>query len=238
MQEVVGEEFEKRNQEILWFDFLKNFASFLIDFAKTIIIVVVIAFLVRFYLVQPFYVYGSSMEPNYVHGEYILINEIVYQFKNPLRGDVVVFKYPLNPSESYIKRIIALPGETIEIKDGGVFIFNKEAPEGVLLKESYLSESIRTEGEIKRTLGEDEYFVLGDNRLNSSDSRFWGVLPRKNILGKSWLVFRAKFWKTFVLGDHKISIPLGIERFGFVHRPIYNLTLALFPLGSFPQNQL
>jgi len=155
---------------------------------KIVVISLAIILPIRYYFVQPFFVRGASMEPNFDSGQYLVVNEISYRFGEPKRGEVIVFKYPLNPSQYYIKRIIGLPGETIEIKDGKVYIYNSQFPEGKVLDESaYLPSDTKTPGNLKVALGEKEYFVLGDNRWASSDSRQWGVLPEENIIGRVWV---------------------------------------------------
>lgn len=162
--------------------------SFIWELAKVIIISLAIIIPVRVFLVQPFFVRGASMEPNFRDGQYLIINEINYRFSAPLRGDVVVFRYPQDPSQYYIKRIIGLPKEKLEIKDSQIFIYNKESPAGILLDESeYIPRKGSTSGTLEISLGEDEYFVLGDNRVHSSDSRRWGPLPRKYIVGRAWI---------------------------------------------------
>ncbi len=165
---------------------MRNFLIFLWEMSKIIIIALVIVIPIRYFLFQPFFVKGQSMEPNFENGDYLIIDEITYRFHNPQRGDVVVFKYPNDTSQRYIKRIIGLPGETIEIKNGKVAIFNKEGNQ--LLDEStYLTPLILTAGDMQITLAEDKYFVLGDNRIASSDSRSWGLLPREDIIGRVFL---------------------------------------------------
>lgn len=132
---------------------------------------------------QPFLVSGASMEPNFSTGNYLLIDEITYRLRAPERGEVIVFRYPNNPSVYYIKRVVALPGERIIIKDGAVKIFNNQHPEGLKLNEFYLSKGLKTFGNIDVVLDRDDYFVLGDNRNFSYDSRSWGSLPKDNIVG-------------------------------------------------------
>ncbi len=156
---------------------------------------------VRMFLFQPFFVQGASMEPAFENNEYLIINEFGYKqtvvgipgksffavepFKKLERGDVVVFRYPKNRSQFFIKRIVGLPGEKIEIKNNQVLIYNSANPDGLALDEkSYLSESVRTRGELVLKLDEDEYFVLGDNRMFSSDSRYWGSVGSVDIIGK------------------------------------------------------
>ena len=164
---------------------LKNFLPAFLEMAKIVIIALLIVMPIRYFLFQPFFVKGQSMEPNFYNGEYLIINEISYRFESPQRGDIIVFKYPGNPSQRYIKRIIGLPGETIEVKRNQIKIFPGGSAEPKILDESkYLPEGLVTTGDLKTALGINEYFVLGDNRLFSSDSRYWGTLSRENIIGK------------------------------------------------------
>jgi len=182
-----------------------GFKGVIWEIVKMVFWVVVIIVPIRVFLIQPFFVQGASMEPNFEDKQYLIVNELGYKttnvgsganslftvkpFKELRRGDVVVFRYPKNPSIFYIKRIIGLPGEKIEIKDDKVKIFNAENPNGFALDESkYLSSSVTTSGEINQTLGE-EYFVMGDNRQYSSDSRSWGPVPEADTMGK--VVLRA-----------------------------------------------
>ena len=161
--------------------------SFVWETAKIIIISLAIILPIRYYLVQPFFVKGASMEENFHDGDYLLIDEISYRFDEPRRGDVIVFRYPENPSQFFIKRIIGLPGETIEIKDNNVVIFNNDYPKGFILGEGYLSLRQQTAGNYKAKLDNNNYYVLGDNRLQSSDSRRWGTLDKKFITGRAWV---------------------------------------------------
>jgi signal peptidase I len=167
---------------------MKKFFIFIWEIIKIVIISLAIIIPIRYYLVQPFFVRGASMEPNFDNGEYLVVDEISYRFKEPGRGEVIVFKFPRDPSQYYIKRIIGLPGETVEIRDHQVIIYNQEFPEGIVLDESfYLTNGQTTWGNVKIKLNEDEYFVLGDNRSASSDSRQWGALPREYIIGRVWI---------------------------------------------------
>lgn len=160
--------------------------SLLFEVIKIVILAVVIVLPVRYFLFQPFFVQGISMEPNFENGDYLIVDEISYRFREPERGEIIVFKYPKNPTQRYIKRIIGLPGETVEIKEGQVIILDENGNQ-VLDESEYLSENIETSGNIRVSLLEDEYFVLGDNRNFSSDSRRWGVLPKKYIVGKVYV---------------------------------------------------
>lgn len=137
----------------------------------------VTVFVIRTFLIQPFLVNGASMEPNFFHGNYLLVDEITYRFREPSYGETIVFRSPQNRSIFFIKRIIGLPGDKIIIENNEIFINDKQ------LREEYLSLNIKTAGSIDVKLGEDEYFVLGDNRYNSFDSRNWGSLKRDGIVG-------------------------------------------------------
>jgi len=130
------------------------------------------------------------MEPNFEDSDYLVVDEVSYYFREPKRGEAVVFRFPRDPRQFFIKRIIGLPGERIEIHGGRVRIFNSEFPNGFTLDEPYLSPPNRpTHPEYTITLGKNQFFVLGDNRDFSSDSRIWGVLERKFIVGRA--IFRA-----------------------------------------------
>ena len=168
-------------------NFLKNFFASLWDIFKVAVTALILAGIVRYFLVQPFFVEGASMEPNFESGEYLLIDEVSYYFRSVERGEVVVFHYPLDASKYYIKRIIGLPGETVEIKNGKIVIYNGKNLNGFIVDEKYLPEKLMTDGQLKRKLGDSEYFVLGDNRPRSSDSRLWGTLPKDDIVGRAWV---------------------------------------------------
>jgi signal peptidase I len=173
----------------------KSTLYFIWDFAKVIIIALALMLPIRYFVFQPFLVSGSSMEPNFSNHQYLIINEIGYRFNNPARGDVIVMKYPKDRTQFFIKRVIGLPGETVSIDNGRVTIINDEHKSGVTLPESYLpTEGLTFQhntsivgGKKTITLKDDEYFMMGDNRLASSDSRDWGPLERKDIVGKVFL---------------------------------------------------
>lgn len=166
---------------------MKNFFIFIWEIIKIVIVALLIVIPIRYFIFQPFLVKGQSMEPNFENGDYLIIDEITYRFREPQRGEVVVFKYPNNPSQRYIKRIIGLPGETLEIKDGQVIIFNQERSQ-ILDESGYLPSYLQSSpGSLRLQLGSNEYFVLGDNRNSSSDSRAWGPLPREQIIGRVFI---------------------------------------------------
>jgi signal peptidase I len=165
----------------------KRATEYALEIIKVVLISLAIIIPVRYFLIQPFYVKGASMEPNFYDHEYLIINEISYRFNSPERGDIVVFEYPRDPSQYFIKRVIGLPGETVEIKDGVVTIFNKDNSSGVILEEKYLDPETKTYGDRTVALGSNEYFIMGDNRLASFDSRSFGPIDRKYIVGKVWV---------------------------------------------------
>jgi signal peptidase I len=125
------------------------------------------------------------MEPNFYDHEYLIIDELTYRFRDPHRGEIVVFKYPRDPGQYFIKRVVGLPGETMEVTSGTVIVYNTQHPNGLVLEENYLEES--TTGKIQVTLAQDEYFVLGDNRDSSLDSRSFGPVTRGGIIGRVWI---------------------------------------------------
>lgn len=169
---------------------LKRALAAFIEILEIAAIAIVTVLLIRNYLIQPFLVNGASMEPNFSNNDYLLIDELTYRFREPERGEVVVFRYPGDKDTFYIKRIIALPGERLELKGGKVNIYNNKNPNGIVLEEEYLSPGLTTSGGVDVTLNENEYFVLGDNRSYSFDSRNWGTLPRENFIG----VARLRLW--------------------------------------------
>lgn len=163
--------------------------SFLWELIRVIVVAVVLMFAIRIFIAEPFVVSGSSMVPNFHNREYLVVDKISYRFHEPQRGDVIIFRYPKDTSQYFIKRIIGLPGEKVQIVDGGrAKVYNAEHPDGALIDEPYLPSNGITFGqEDIITLGSDEYFVMGDNRLASSDSRVWGILPKHDIIGHAWL---------------------------------------------------
>ncbi len=183
---------------------LKSFFNYIFELVKIVIISLVIIIPIRYFLIQPFYVKGASMEPNFYDEEYLIVDEISYRFEAPQRGDVIVFRYPRDPQEFFIKRVIGLPGEKIQIKDGEIHIFNQEHPEGFALHESYLSPDVKTYSltDDTVTLGSNQFYVLGDNRNASKDSRYFGPVDKSFIIGKvlfrGWPFDRINVFKTQV----------------------------------------
>jgi len=182
--------------------FLREVLGFVWDLAKTAIIIAVVAFTIRYFLVEPFIVQGSSMESNFHNLDYLLVEKISDNLHNGYpRGSVVIFHPPGLPHQNYIKRIIGLPNEQIFIRNNQIIIQNQENPKGFALPENYLSPGTITEGTIKVKLGPDEYYVFGDNRANSKDSRSFGPIKKSEIIGKAWATIYSP------AGPHLIRVP-------------------------------
>lgn len=165
----------------------KNPNEFWKELGKLLFLAVVIVVPFRLFIAQPFIVDGASMDPTFKNGQYLIVDELSYRFKDPERGSVLIFKYPRDEEKYFIKRIIGLPREQVTISNGRVTIINAEHPDGLLLDEPYI-EFPKVDNS-SYTLGEDEYFVMGDNRLGSADSRAWGPVPTDNIIGRPILRF-------------------------------------------------
>ncbi|MBU1085599.1 MAG: signal peptidase I [Candidatus Beckwithbacteria bacterium] len=171
-------------------NFLKKIWLFFLDFIETIVIALAIFVVIYRFLFQPHQVKGNSMYDNFLDGEYLLTNKIVYQLHEPQLSDIIVFRAPKNEEYDYIKRIVGLPGDRIMVKNDRVYV------NGELFDEStYLDADIPTrpgsyikEG-LTITVPQDSYLAFGDNRNNSSDSREWGVVPKENIVGKAWIIY-------------------------------------------------
>ncbi len=168
------------------------------EFLQVILISIAIILPVRYFLIQPFIVRGASMEPNFYEGEYLIIDELSYFLREPHRGEVVVFRFPHNPSTYYIKRIIGVPGDTVEVRNGEVSIKTKDGTTIPFNEGVYLPPAIRTSPDNAWHVLAGSYFVMGDNRYASYDSRQWGLLERKYIVGR--VLLRAlpfKRWEVF-----------------------------------------
>ncbi|PSO44779.1 MAG: signal peptidase I [Parcubacteria group bacterium SW_4_49_11] len=160
-------------------------------FIRFVLILAIVFWLIRSFVMQPFIVRGSSMEHTFSNGDYVIIEKLSYRMGEPQRGDIVIFNAGFTSSAPddqsfFIKRVVGLPGETVRVQNNKVIIRNSSHPNGRILREPYLDEGVRTKPrEYNRvTLASDEYFVMGDNRPNSSDSRVWGALNEKKIVGK------------------------------------------------------
>ncbi len=186
---------EKREEEYL------GIGGLILEMVKVFLLAVVIIIPVRVFLFQPFFVQGSSMEPNFEDGEYLVISEFGYKqtgialtdslrftvrpFKDIARQDVAVFHYPKNTEQFFIKRVIGLPGEAVEVRGGRVIIYNKTHPDGFVLDErAYIGEGVMTQDSPRVELKDDEYFMMGDNRMFSYDSRSIGPIKKEKIIGR------------------------------------------------------
>jgi signal peptidase I len=156
----------------------------LAEIVRFSIIAILIVIPIRMFIAQPFIVSGASMDNTFHNGQYLIVDQVSYYFEKPSRGDVVIFRYPKDPSKFFIKRVIGLPGDTINIENAVVTITNTEHPDGFTLDEPYIK-SMRPAAPFSETLGDREYFVMGDNRDQSSDSRSWGVLQEERIVGRA-----------------------------------------------------
>ncbi|MDX9913835.1 MAG: signal peptidase I [Candidatus Moranbacteria bacterium] len=199
-----GDEITEDREELY-----QGVGGFFMEIIKIFILAIIVILPIRMFLFQPFFVQGASMEPNFEDGQYLIINEFGYKetdlkvgkidsFKEMTRGEVIVFRYPLNPKQFFIKRVIGLPGERITVENGEIHIYNQENPNGFKLEESYLPQGLATKGSKDYSIKEDEYYVLGDNRNHSSDSRMWGPIRSKDVVGRvllrAWPISDAKLF--------------------------------------------
>jgi signal peptidase I len=186
MYEIEKEEPKTFKEKIV--SILGSIGTFIYSFIETVVIALVIAVVLYLFIMTPHEVLGNSMHPTYKNGEYLMANKLTYRFGEPKRGDVIIFEY--SETQDFIKRIIGTPGDSIMIKDGKVYVNGNQLDES-----SYLADTVYTsggdylaEGE-SITLTENEYFVLGDNRPHSSDSRTFGPISREKIKGRAWIVY-------------------------------------------------
>jgi len=156
------------------------------EIAETVVWAFLVAFIIRYFVIEGYYIPSSSMAPTLVPGNRVLVTKFYYRFYRPQHGDIIVFRYPSNKKKNLIKRVMALPGETIRIENGLVYI-NGVPLQGDRFNRVYFNTGYYGKGE--QAVPENSYFVLGDNSRNSDDSRFWGYVPLKNILGRAFLVY-------------------------------------------------
>lgn len=174
----------------------QSLGSHFVEFIQTLVIFAAIASAIYLFLAQPHKVSGKSMYPNFDNGDYIITDKVTYRFSEPQRGDIVVFKNPKDESQDFIKRIMAVPGDTIKIQDGHIYL------NGERLKEPFINSDIITnpgfflqEGETI-AVPDEKYIVIGDNRSNSSDSREWGFIEKKEIIGRVFV----RYWPSNAIG--------------------------------------
>ncbi|MEG6521614.1 signal peptidase I [Desulfotomaculum sp. 1211_IL3151] len=157
--------------------------SALREMFESIVIAVLLAAVIRLFILEPFYIPSGSMEPNLMIGDRIIVSKVTYHLKEPQRGDIIVFKFPLDPSRNFVKRLIAKEGETIEIKNSVLYINNQPVPE------NYLPKGLGFQDYGPEKVPEGHYFMMGDNRNNSDDSRVWGFLDKELIVGKAEVIY-------------------------------------------------
>lgn len=175
----------------------------LLEIAKYTLISLLVVAPFRIFVAQPFIVSGESMSTTLEPQEYLIVDQLTYRRTEPVRGDVVIFKYPLDPSVYFVKRVIGLPGETVRIDHNVVTVQGSSMSEPLRLDEPYVSSVSPDTRSLEITLESDEYFVLGDNRKESSDSRVWGPLQRKFIVGRAFArVFPITKFAAFP-GEHR-----------------------------------
>lgn len=152
------------------------------DLLESVVLAVILATILRLFIIQPFYIPSPSMAPTLLPNDRIIVNMLLYRFRTPQRGDVIVFRYPVDPTRDFIKRVVAFGGETVELRNSNLIV------DGRRIAEPYLPREIMADfGPYPVPLG--DYFVMGDNRNDSDDSRDWGPLPKKNIIGKAFLIY-------------------------------------------------
>ena len=157
------------------------------DTLKFALVALLIVIPVRWFIAQPFIVRGESMYPTFENNEYLIVDQLTYHFQAPQRGDVIIMRYPKDTKTFFIKRIIGLPNDTVEIQGKTVSIQHGADKKSFTLDESFIAPERMQDQYKVYTLGSDEYFVMGDNRVASSDSRFWGNLPRQDVVGRAYL---------------------------------------------------
>lgn len=178
-----------------------GFISGILDFVETIVVSLAIFFVIYIFIAQPHQVNGHSMDPTLQTGEYLLTEKIAYRWRNPRRGEIVVFRAPstacIGTGCDYIKRVIGLPGETVKVANGKFYINGQELDESAYLAPTVVTNpGAYTAGEKEIVLGENQYFVSGDNRTNSADSRYWGPITKKSIIGRAYV----SYWPIATMG--------------------------------------
>jgi len=182
MEQTVFNQEENKDRK----SFRRTFFLFLFDLVKLIALAFIIVWPIHRFVFQPFYVSGPSMEPNFYDKDYLIIEKISYYFRDPVRGEVIIFESPMEPGDHLIKRVIGLPDEKIVIEKGQILVYSDQFPQGLTLIEKYLPAGTSTAGQITVELGDDEYYVLGDNRNMSLDSRSFSFIKGKSITGRAW----------------------------------------------------
>lgn len=187
-------------------EILKKIYNFALDTMQTILLAASIFLVIYIFLFRPFQVSGDSMHPTFKNGEYILTNLISLRFNDPVRGDVIVFHSPSDPEKDFIKRVLAVEGDTIFVKEGSVYVNSVLLDEGAYLKPDVkTSHGAFLKENVPVTVPVGDFIVMGDNRPFSSDSREWGFLPKEKVIGKSMFVY----WPINAIRDIKNPFPLS-----------------------------
>ena len=159
------------------------------EWAHSIVVALVLTLIIRTFVVQAFKIPSGSMRPTLTEGDKLFVNKFIYRFNPPQRGDIIVFKYPVDPKKDFIKRLVGLSGDTVEIRDGKIYVDSKVLDDPATFGKFYYYNHDPYGGPgDKIHVPDNAYYVLGDNSANSQDSRFWGFVPKKNVLGKA--IFR------------------------------------------------
>lgn len=170
------------------------------EWASSILVAVILTLIIRTYIFQAFKIPSGSMRPTLMEGDKLFVNKYIYRFQKPERGEIIVFKYPEDPKKDFIKRLVAIEGETVEIRDGKIYVNDRILDDsGTFGKFYYYNHDPYGGPDEKVKVPKDCYYVLGDNSGNSTDSRFWGFVPKKNLVGKA--VFR--WWPLNKIGPLK-----------------------------------
>lgn len=168
---------------------LKKLSAFFLDILEVVVFAIGIFFFVYLLIMRPHKIKGQSMMPNFPNAEYLLTEKVTYYLHSPQRGEVVVFTPPVSETDEFIKRIIGLPGERVMVKNGHVYINEQPLHEPYIASDVYTSEGTFLHEGDEYTIPQGEYFVMGDNRPNSSDSRYWGPITKRSISGRAWVVY-------------------------------------------------
>lgn len=160
------------------------------EWIESLLVAVVLAMVIRTFVVQAFKIPTGSMRPTLVEGDRILVNKFIYKFREPERGDIIVFRYPGEDKKDFIKRLIAVEGEEVEIKDGDIYVDGERVEDPFTIRKVwYYNKEPYGAKSKKVTVPEDSYFVLGDNSASSRDSRYWGFVPGRNVIGKAFFLY-------------------------------------------------
>lgn len=186
-------------------EFVKRAVAAIFNFLQSIVMILAVMVMIYLFIMSPQEIKGASMEPSFFNGEYILTNKVLYKIKNPIRGDVVIFKSPKNPEIDYIKRILGLPGDTVLLSQNTIYVNGNPVAEPYLAPETPIFGGSFLQENVEIVVPEGQYFVMGDNRPHSADSREFGPVPLEDFIGKAFL----RYWP--------------FSEFGLIPQPNYAL---------------